>query len=420
MSTGEKVGTDVTKSVYLESDGHHAFYASGQTYTGVEGERMLEQMTSEKLHWVTHDDGRTTLDACYDGTWLRSSEDNGTTWTDVLPKVRFDTSIAEEQKLPSGFLLDERTGILIRLYRGQIADKTCYGYINQGAYREFYSISSDAGQSWTDPVQVIDHREPYDDIRWAPDLEYGVRGAIFAGGKQCVWLENGSLLAPFTVYERLERGPWNFRVVCATGTWSSDRTALDWEFGSWFEVSPNLSAAGCCEPSIISLGGDRLFMTTRCQGNESQGIYSTRFTTTSEDGGKTWSSPTPLLYDDGTPVHTPASISAFYDSSVTGKSYWVGNILDAPVYAQTPRYPLNFAEFDKERTCLIKDSLRVIQDRPEGAHEHVRYTNFGIYEDRVSGHLIITLPEQYRSRGYDQMERPEDFAASCVKYTVEL
>ena len=76
MSNGQKVGADVIKSVYLETDGHHAFYASGQTYTGIEGERMLEQMTSEKLHWVTHDDGRTTLDACYDGTWLRSSEDN--------------------------------------------------------------------------------------------------------------------------------------------------------------------------------------------------------------------------------------------------------------------------------------------------------------------------------------------------------
>ena len=50
----------------------------------------------------------------------------------------------------------------------------------------------------------------------------------------------------------------------------------------------------------------------------------------------------------------------------------------------------------------------------------MRYTNFGEYEDRESRHLIITLPEQYRHKGYDELEKPEDFAADCVKYTVEL
>jgi hypothetical protein len=134
----------------------------------------------------------------------------------------------------------------------------------------------------------------------------------------------------------------------------------------------------------------------------------------------TWSDPEPLLYDDGSPVWTPASVSAFYDSSKTGKAYWIGNILDGPVHGQVPRYPLNFAEFDPGRRCLVKASVRLIQDRPEGAHEHVRYTNFGWYEDRRSGDLIITLSEQYRYKGYDQMEKLEDKAADCVKYTVTL
>ena len=50
----------------------------------------------------------------------------------------------------------------------------------------------------------------------------------------------------------------------------------------------------------------------------------------------------------------------------------------------------------------------------------MRYTNFGWYEDRKTRDLVITLPEQYRHRGYDQKEKPEDFAADCVKYTVAL
>ena len=60
---GEWVGEHVTKDIYIETDGRHAFYAGGQTYAGVDGETILEMVTSEMLHWVKHGDGRTTLDA---------------------------------------------------------------------------------------------------------------------------------------------------------------------------------------------------------------------------------------------------------------------------------------------------------------------------------------------------------------------
>ena len=420
MSSGENVGERVTKRTYIQSDGTHAFYAGGQTYAGADGVAVLETATSEVLHWVTHDDGRTTLDACYDGTWLRRSEDNGATWVDVGSKVRFDTERTEEQRMPAGLSLDVKNDILIRFHRGQKADRSCYGYINQGAYRAFTSVSQDRGLTWDDPVQIADGRKGFDEVRWGPEFEYGTFGGIL-NGDHCVWLEDGSLLAPFTIYERLDgTKPWYFRIVCARGVWNEGRTALNWEFGRPFEVGLDKATSGACEPSITSLGGNRLFMTTRCQGGEPQGLFSTRYSTLSEDGGMTWSDPEPLLYDDGTPVHTPASVSAFYDSTRTGQTYWIGNILDAPVHGQTPRYPLKLAEFDPDHTCLVKGSVRLIQGRPEGAHELVRYTNFGYYEDRKSGHLIITLPEQYRYRGWDDMEKPEDFAADCVRYTVEL
>ena len=63
---------------------------------------------------------------------------------------------------------------------------------------------------------------------------------------------------------------------------------------------------------------------------------------------------------------------------------------------------------------------KLIQDKPDDAHELARYTNFGQYEDRRTGNLVITLPEQYRSMGWDDMKKPEDFSADCVKYTVEI
>jgi hypothetical protein len=420
MPDTERVGDGVVKTTYLKSDGLHAFYIGSNSYAGTTGERLLETVTSERLNWDTDKEGNKTLRACYDGIWLRASEDTGITWTDAEGRVRFDTEVGDEQLMPAGISLDERTGRLVRFYRGQKADSTCYGYINQGTYRVFFSVSVDGGGTWTDPVQVIDGSGDHDEDRWGPEIEYGVRGALPCGDHS-TWLADGSLLLPLTGYERLDgTKPWYFRVICARGRWNEDGSGLDWELGSYFEVGSDKATSGCCEPSITSLGGDKLFMTTRCQGGGPQGLYSTRFSTVSGDGGMTWSAPEPLLYDDGSPVWTPASVSAFYDSSRTGKTYWIGNILDGPVHGQVPRYPLRFAEFDPEGRCLVKASVRLIQDRPEGAHEHVRYTNFGWYEDRRSGNLIITLPEQYRDRGYDQMEKPEDFAADCVKYTITL
>ena len=149
-------------------------------------------------------------------------------------------------------------------------------------------------------------------------------------------------------------------------------------------------------------------------------IYATRYSAFSEDGGVTWSAPEPLSYDDGTTVWTPASYSEFYESSTTGKLYWIANILQKPVHGQAPRYPLTIVEFDRTKRCIVRDSVQLIQDRPEGADECVRYTNFGRYEDRRTGNLVITLPEQYRHIGWDHIERPEDFAADCVKYEVEV
>lgn len=420
MKENERVGAGVGKNTYIPSDGLHAFYASGQTYTGATGERMVETVTSELLQWVNHDDGRTTLDACYDGNWVRVSDDNGSQWTESGRRVRFDVGIAEEQLMPAGFSLDTKNDVLVRFYRGQKADKRCYGYINQGAYRAFYSISADQGTTWSDPVQIVARGKGFDADRWGPGFEYGVRGGIL-NGTHCIWMADGSVLAPFTEYERLDgTRPWCFRVVCARGHRNEDRSGFDWEFGDFIEVPPGKSSIGCCEPSITVLESGALFVTMRCQGIEDRGVYSMPYTAVSEDGGMSWTQPEPLVYNDGSNVSTPASCTAFYDSSVTGKTYWIANILDGPVYGQIPRYPLQIAEFDTRNACIVMDSVRLIQDRPDDAHENVRYTNFGWYEDRRTGQLIITLPEQYRRMGWDDMEKPEDFAADCIKYTVDM
>ena len=452
MSSKEGLGANVTKSTYIKSDGSHAVFAGGQSYMDVTGERIVETVsTATSVDFKKDNKGKTTYRSLYDGTWFRISDDNGLHWTDCEEKFCFDTGSDKEQLLPSGCTLDDKNNVLVRFLMGKKANKDCYGYVNQGTYRAFHSVSRDHGVTWSEPVQIVDMREGYDAVSWGPDFIYGKRGGI---PHRCVWLDDGSVVVPYEVHERLDGSrPWYFWIICARGYWKKDMSGFDWVFGDRVEVTPERASAGCNEPTIVALGGDKLFMVTRCGGTTSEGakeiveawtraieggqrdvgiralratldagkgFYSSKYCALSEDAGMTWSTPEPLVYDDGTTVWTPASQAEFYESSKTGKTYLIANILNKPVHGQTPRYPLTIAEFDRNRRCIVRDSVQVIQDKPEGANEHVRYTNFGRYEDRKTKKLIITLAEQYRYKGWDEVEKPEDRAADCVKYEVEI
>jgi hypothetical protein len=140
----------------------------------------------------------------------------------------------------------------------------------------------------------------------------------------------------------------------------------------------------------------------------------------SRDGGLTWSAPEPLRYDDGTTVWTPASYSQFVESSKTGRTYWLANILSEPVHGQMPRYPLTIAEFDTEHCCILRNTVRTIQDLPDGAPLQRRYTNWGSYEERGTGDFVLTLPEQPKHMDFTAMTRPEDFTADCIRYRIQI
>lgn len=212
-----------------------------------------------------------------------------------------------------------------------------------------------------------------------------------------------------------------YEVAFLRGHWLNDHSGLWWEVGAPLRVTPDTSTIGCCEPDLLYWGGNRLVTTMRCQGNPAlSGCYSHRELAQLEDGGLTWTTPCPLRYDDGTPVHVPASYSAFLRSPRTGKAYWFANILDHPVYAQYPCYPLVMAEFDPERLCLVKDSLYVIQDLPGGALPCTnelpwcdaecerQYTNYGAYVDRETGEFVLTMPEIPRLSW-------QEFTSHCIQ-----
>lgn len=418
----------VERELYLAAPEGIAVYAQNPSYVSVRGETLVESVKHEAMHF----DAQGRRHFYHPRIFRRYSVDHGRTWTATPDQaVTAPEALDGRHRNVSLHTLDVSRDVLISLYStydvDMAEDMFAGGNRRQRTYLLWYELSFDGGQHWTPARQVIDARPGYTAMAWGPGLRYGCTSAMT---DLCapVWLADGTVLFGLTVLHAPRPGdalddphrPGSYGVQYLRGRWNADGTDLLWELGDQITLTPEQSPLGCCEPAPLPLGGDRLFNVMRCQGDEARGIPSTRYATLSTDGGRTWSAPEPLRYDDGEIVCTPASLSAFVRSSRTGACYWLANILPGPVYDQMPRYPLTLAVFDPERCRIRRDAVYVIQDRPPHLPVQVRYTNWGCYEERGTGDLILTLPEQPKHMDFTAMTRPEDFTADCYRYRVRL
>lgn len=68
-------------------------------------------------------------------------------------------------------------------------------------------------------------------------------------------------------------------------------------------------------------------------------------------------------------------------------------------------------EADPERLCLVRETMAVIDDWGEGLPADVRFTNWGSYQDRKTGEIVLTLPEQPRTSW-------DDLTSDCCRYRI--
>lgn len=415
----------ISRGLYLPAAEGIAVYAQNPSYTSTSGESLVESVKHEALAFDA-DGGRRYY---HPRIFRRRSDDNGRTWTEEPDQSQEDPSALDgEHRNVSVHFLDPHTDRLLAYHCTYESDTTQGMFVasnrRQRTYRTWYEVSSDGGRTWSPPTQLVDCREGYDATHWAPGIVFGENGAV-ADLSAPVFLDDGSFVLGLTVSGVTgpssgddDEGRWG--VIYARGRWNADGQALAVVFGDLIRVPPTVASGGCCEPAATSLSGGRLLNTMRCQGSDKVALFSSRQCTVSEDGGSTWGPPAPLRYDDGGEVYVPASYSTFLVSAKTGKTYMFGNILPTPVRAQTPRYPLAMAELDIDRGCVLRDTVEIIQDLPAGAPEERRYSNWGCYEERGSGDIIMTMPEQPKAANFSEMQDPAEFTADCVRWRVEL
>ncbi len=431
---------DVLIPAPADPDGHVSCMAFGHSYTSSHGRGMIMTVLRFVLGKI---DSCESVNPCGGGAvWSTIqrmlSEDNGATWAAQGPAVpSFSSSVAPvEQKHGWKHFLDRDKERLIAVYhvtRPEPTDASKIFFLHSERSTLHYEISTDAGRSWGPARQII--HPGGDKAHWMPGITGNKQWVC--GSYTPVKLDDGVIVlgcslghpAPDYPAEPMES------VAFLRGRWSDDSREISWEAGDVIQAPLNVAAGGVCEPDLLHLGGQRLLTTMRCEGLEygyfpegerlrrellrKQGIereevvYSSRQWSLSEDGGRTWSVPQTLRYDDGSAVYVPSSFAAFEKDPRTGKAYWFANILDKPVVHQTPRYPLTIAEFDTERLCIIKGSVTVIQDLPEDAPPGRRYTNFGHYYDREAGEFVLTMAEEPKFSW-------EDFRADTIRYRIRL
>lgn len=387
--------------------GRHEFHwAVNASYTHSTGPDMV--MTTVRRMSNGNDNWRQRSSA----NQRMRSEDNGATWFKIGPEIPGGSHERKNTTLAWMHFLDPVAERLLSLHQ------TSRPHPGGGEWATalHYEISSDGGRTWGPLRQIVHPRSDCNEIHWMPGVtenhQYiGVDQAPF------VRLDDGTIVMGFTVHPAkpdYPREQYYVGAVFLRGTWNEDHSALHWEAGDIVQVASSVSPMGACEPDLLHLGGQRLLTTLRVQGEEEPaGVFSSRHWAISEDGGRTWSDPQLLCYEDGSMVCVPASLSAFERHPKTGKVYWFANILDKPVTAQSPRYPLAMAELDTGQCCLLKDTVTVIQDFPRGAPANRSYTNFGHYVDRVTGEFVLLVAESPKIN-------LRDFRADTLRYRIAL
>lgn len=370
----------------------------------------------------------------YEGGMVRTSQDNGKTWTDWKSQpivTEADHGCVREQ-LGVAWCYDSNSGQTLRF----VTDRFVCGQ-GPDALRKlwetgektlfdhgFWQMSSDEGQTWSAMKQLRYEDGEYHSDDNCPSMESLKSNQMYLG-YGAILIRNGTIVYPVAeIPVQIEHNGETEKVdgvLCFIGKWDAASQTYVWNASQHIAVPHHISGRGLLEPAITELNDGRLLLEMRGSTDaievewkgkvESPGR---RWISISEDGGHSWSPVTDMRYDDGEQFYSPSTFSMFLRHSRTGKLYWFGNITPTPPNGNLPRYPLYLAEVDETVPALKKDTLTVIDDYDKvNDSPAIQFSNFRILENRETGAI-----ELYMTR-YGEC-KSDRLKANQYKYTIRL
>lgn len=375
----------VSHEVFIKAPAKGTAVMAYAYYTRASG---IDLMSIEQ-RWTRSD----TIDVAY----YRYSKDNGRSWTDPVEKVTGEKrSGGMLRRHPRGGFVDRETGRFVEIWNEGIlpGDDPLEGMRQWNIY---YSVSTDGGRSNGGPQQVIHAGEEFDAQHPLPGVFTG-RNAVMIGDAACRSISSteGSILLPVQISPlgpdgRLFNPGGGYTYTDAAvlhGIWKGSQ--LEWKLSEVVKGDPERSTRGMCEPVIETLADKRLIMVMRGSNDKKYHLPGYRWVSYSSDGGWKWTKPVPWTDTEGQPFYSPSACSQLLRHS-SGKLFWLGNICRTNPRGNRPRYPLNIGEVDPSSGLLIRNSVRVIDDRQPGDDELLTLSNFYAREDRETGQVLLHM-----------------------------
>jgi len=363
------------------------------------------------------------------------SDDEGETWKQEEPfSVLRETDEGTVIEMPVTAFLDPRNDVcLFFSVRRWVKDPRTASIDIKKYSHPLYRISRDGARSWDDERVLIQKGPEYDQTHYLRGIRFGYNAGFVSNDP--IQRRDGTILVPFFVWpwdEQRKRHSTRKLSTVLMGTWTTDLARIEWDLGEYIEPTGEMNSLD--EIAVAELQDGSILGIMRTGAVDPTGAP-TKAYCLSHDGGRTWSTPEHLTYDDGRPLYSPSSFSRLIRSSRNGKLYWIANILPyrEDMYANMPhgmrRFILQIAEVNEENYGIKAETVTTI-DQSEDPADPQQYSNHRVYEDRSTGDLILTmcqagtlpgrtsrhLPKSYQGPSMSK----ESFTSDSYKYVIRI
>jgi hypothetical protein len=337
------------------------------------------------------------------------SEDNGLTWSNYTHNPDFTASLPygyRRDRITSVF--DINTGTIVTILNSLdtpgLDPSINEPPVAQHTYYLRYTVSDNAGASWLYDEPIIEQgnysaENPFEGVTIGKNSIYlgdvGSKPIVTKEGRILVPAQT-TLAAPDGTLLNPGGGHTYTDVLVLIGTWTGDKK-LSWTTSQRVQADPRTSTRGMIEPTLAELEDGRILMVMRgSNGGKLDPEYtipSYKWYSVSSDGGDSWTKPEPWCFEEGDRFFSPSSMSSLFKHS-TGRVFWAGNISNAPIQGNLPRWPLVIAEVNTGNLRIIRSSLVTVDTRYESDLDKGRLdlSHFSMIEDRQTKEIILTYP----------------------------